>query len=214
MKSKELKSNRRKSDFLQVAPANYLIVCEGKQTEPNYFNGLKQAINKKYGNKVEVLIPSIDVKGTGMNTTSLVKYTQRTINHSNKVYGQVWVVFDKDDYNDEQFDSAIKNCDYNVAWSNPNFEVWLLAHFKKVNRYISKDDVLQELSKEFQKKELGEYVKNDKNIFDKITNEGNLHTAIKNCEYMEEVNKDGQASQRNPMTRVYKIVDGLKEYLE
>ena len=214
MKSKKLKSNRRKSDFLQVAPANYLIVCEGKQTEPNYFNGLKQAINKKYGNKVEVLIPSIDVKGTGMNTTSLVKYTQRTINHSNKVYGQVWVVFDKDDYNDEQFDSAIKNCDYNVAWSNPNFEVWLLAHFKKVNRYISKDDVLQELSKEFQKKELGEYVKNDKNIFDKITNEGNLHTGIKNCEYMEELNKDGQASQRNPMTKVYKLVDGLKEYLE
>ena len=214
MKSKELKSNRRKSDFLQVAPANYLIVCEGKQTEPNYFNGLKQAINKKYGNKVEVLIPSIDVKSTGMNTTSLVKYTQRTINHSNKVYGQVWVVFDKDDYNDEQFDSAIKNCDYNVAWSNPNFEVWLLAHFKKVNRYISKDDVLQELSKEFQKKELGEYVKNDKNIFDKITNEGNLHTAIKNGEYMEELNKDGQASQRNPMTKVYKLVDGLKEYLE
>ena len=214
MKSKELKGNRRKSDFLQVAPANYLIVCEGKQTEPNYFNGIKQAINIKYGNKVEVLIPSIDVKGTGLNTTSLVKYTQRTINHSNKVYGQVWVVFDKDDYNDEQFDSAIKNCDYNVAWSNPNFEVWLLAHFKKVNRYISKDDVLQELSKEFQKKELGEYAKKDKNIFDKITSEGRLHTAIKNCEYIEELNKDGQASQRNPMTKVYKLVDGLKEYLE
>ncbi len=35
----------------------------------------------------------------------------------------------KDDYNDEQFDSAIKNCDYNVAWSNPNFELWLLSHF-------------------------------------------------------------------------------------
>ena len=214
MKSKELKSNRRKSDFLKVAPANYLIVCEGKQTEPNYFNGLKQAINKKYGNKVEVLIPSIDVKGTGMNTTSLVKYTQRTINHSNKVYGQVWVVFDKDDYNDEQFDSAIKNCDYNVAWSNPNFEVWLLAHFKKVNRYISKDDVLQELSKEFQRNGLGEYAKNDVNIFDKVNSDGKLHTAIKNCEYMEELYKDGQASQRNPMTKVYKIVDELKEYLE
>ena len=88
------------------APANYLIVCEGKKTEPNYFNGLKRRINEKYGNKVDVLIPNIDVKGTGMNTTSLVKYTQKTVNHANKVYGQVWVVFDKDDYNDEQFDSA------------------------------------------------------------------------------------------------------------
>lgn len=214
MKSKELKGNKRKSDFLQVAPANYLIICEGKQTEPNYFNGLKKAINKKYENKVEVLIPSIDVKGTGMNTTSLVKYTQRTINHSNKVYGQVWVVFDKDDYSDKQFDSAIKNCDYNVAWSNPNFELWLLSHFKKVNRFISKDDVLQELSKEFQKNGLGEYAKNDVNIFDKVIKDGKLYTAIKNCEYMEELNKEGQASQRNPMTKVYKIVDGLKEYLE
>ena len=31
------------------APANYLIVCEGKKTEPNYFNGLKRKINEKYG---------------------------------------------------------------------------------------------------------------------------------------------------------------------
>ncbi len=196
------------------APANYLIICEGKKTEPNYFNGLKKKINEKYGNKVDVLIPNIDIKGTGMNTTSLVKYTQKTVNHANKVYGQVWVVFDKDDYNDEQFNSAIDNCNYNVAWSNPNFELWLLAHFKKVSRYTSKDDVLQELSKEFQKKGLGDYTKNDTNIFDKVTSEGKLHTAIKNCEYMEKLNKDGQASQRNPMNKVYKIVDGLKEYLE
>lgn len=196
------------------APANYLIVCEGKKTEPNYFNGLKRKINEKYGNKVDVLIPNIDVKGTGMNTTSLVKYTQKTVNHANKVYGQVWVVFDKDDYNDEQFNSAIDNCNYNVAWSNPNFELWLLAHFKKVNRYVSKDDVLQELSKEFQKNGLGDYTKNDIGIFDKVTGEGRLHTTIKNCEYMEELNKDGQASQRNPMTKVYKVVEGLKEYLE
>ena len=214
MKSKEFKGNKRKSNFLQVAPANYLIVCEGKQTEPNYFNGLKQEINKKYGNKIDVLIPNIDVKGTGMNTTSLVKYTQKIINYSHKIYGQVWVVFDKDDYNDEQFESAIKNCDYNVAWSNPNFELWLLAHFKKVNRCISKDDVLQELNKEFQRNGLGEYVKNDVKIFEKITSKGKLHTAIENCKYMEALNKKGKTSQRNPMTKVYKIVDGLKEYLE
>ena len=34
------------------------------------------------------------------------------------------------------------------------------------------------------------------------------------AKYMEELNKDGQASRRNPMTKVYNIVDGLKEYLE
>ena len=207
-----LRKDRLKSK--RLAPANYLIVCEGKQTEPNYFKGLKKKINEKYGSKVDVLIPDIEIKGTGENTTALVKYTDRFVNYSNKRYGQVWVVFDKDDYSDEQFDKAIKTCDYNVAWSNPNFELWLLSHFKKVNRYISKDLVLQELSKEFERNRLGEYTKNDVNIFDKVTSEGKLYTAIKNCEYMEELNKDGQASQRNPMTKVYKIIDGLKEYLE
>ena len=150
------------------APANYLIVCEAKKKEPNYFNGLKRRINKNYGNKVDVLITNIEIKGTGMNTTSLVKYTQKTVNHANKVYGQVWVIFDKDDYNYDQFDLAISSCNYNVAWSNPNFELWLLAHFKKINRFVSKESVLQELRKKKKKNGLGDYTKNDTNIFDKV----------------------------------------------
>jgi hypothetical protein fulcA4_09993 len=214
MKSIEAKKSKRKSNFLQVAPANYLIICEGKQTKPNYFNGLKQEINRKYGKKVEVLIPNIDIKGTGRNTTDLVKYTQKYVNYSNKVYGQVWVVFDKDDYSDEQFNQAIKNCDYNVEWSNPNFELWLLSHLKRVSRTISKNEILDELDKEFQKNGLGTYKKNDDKIFGKVTKDGKLDTAIKNCEYMEKSNKSGQASEKNPMTRVYKIVEELKEYLE
>ena len=185
-----LKSKRR-------APANYLIVCEGKKTEPNYFNGLKKKINEKYGNKVDVLIPNIEVKGTGKNTTDLVKYTQKYVNYSSKVYGQVWVVFDKDDYNDEQFNKAIENCDYNACWSNPNFELWLLAHLKTVTRKTN-------LTKNF----------NDTDIFEKVTKDGKIHNAIRNCEYMESLNKLEKASERNPMTKVYKIVDGLKEYLE
>lgn len=37
---------------------------------------------------------------------------------------------------------------------------------------------------------------------------------IDNCQFMEKINENGQALQRNPMTKMYKIVDGLKEYLE
>lgn len=207
-------SRKDKLKSKKQAPANYLIVCEGKKTEPSYFRGLKKKINEKYGNKVDVLIPDIEVKGTGMNTTSIVKYTEKKVNQSTKVYGQVWVVFDKDDYNDEQFDLAIKNCEYNVAWSNPSFELWLLAHFKKISRYISKDNVLKELTKEFQRKGLGAYAKNDTNIFHKVTSDGKLNVAIKNCKYMEDLNAGGKDSQRNPMTKVYKLVYGLMEYLE
>lgn len=73
---------------------------------------------------------------------------------------------------------------------------------------------MYELNKEFQKNSLGEYNKNDSNILEKITNEGRIHTVIENCEYMESIEQCGQALQRNPMTKVYKVVEGLKEYLE
>ena len=213
MRDKEY-SRKGKLKSNKFAPANYLIVCEEKQTETNYFNGLRKKINEKYGSKVDVLNPSIEVKGTGKNTTDLVKYTDKYVNYSNKRYGQVWVVFDKDDYGNGQFNQAIKNCDYNVAWSNPKFELWLLSHLKRVSKVISKNEILDELDKEFQKNGLGTYKKNDDKIFKKVTKDGKLDTAIKNCEYMEKLNKNGQAADRNPMTKVYKIVDGLKEYLE
>ena len=97
MKNNKDISRKDRLKSKKLAPANYLIVCEGKQTEPNYFNGLKKKINEKYGSKVDVLIPNIEIKGTGENTTALVKYTDKFVNYSNKRYGQVWVVFDKDD---------------------------------------------------------------------------------------------------------------------
>lgn len=189
------------------------VIKRGRQTEPNYFNGLKREINQKYGKKVDVLIPSIDVKGTGMNTISLINYAKKTVNQANKIYGQVWVVFDKDDYTDKQFDTAIFECDYNVAWSNPNFELWLLSHLTKVTKYISKEEILKTLDKEFEKNGLGKYQKNDNKIFEKLTKEDRIYTAINNCKQMEKINELAPASRRNPMTKVYKIVEDLKEYL-
>ena len=85
-----------------------------------------------------------------------------------------------------------------------------MVNFRKVNE----DDILKELNKEFQKNGLGEYKKNDEKIFEKVTSDGKIHMAIDNCKLMEKINENGQASQRNPMTQVYKVVEGLKEYLE
>ena len=71
----------------------------------------------------------------------------------------------------------------------------------------------KELDKVFIKKKIGGYNKNDKNIFSKVTTNGSLKKAIENCEYMEELDKDKQPAQRNPMTKVYKIVNELKQYI-
>lgn len=66
------------------------------------------------------------MKAAGKNTVDLVNYTRKFVNYSNKEYGKIWVVFDKDDYSDEQFNNAIQNCDYFSAWSNPNL---VLSYF-------------------------------------------------------------------------------------
>lgn len=210
MRNKEyFRKNRNK----RLAPANYLIVCEGKQTEPNYFNCLKKKINEKYGSKIDVLVPNIEVKGTGKNTADLVRYTSKFVNYSNKEYGKVWVVFDKDDYDDVQFDDAITNCDYNVAWSNPNFELWLLLHFRKVNNYISKSNIFEYLSKEFQKNGLGIYEKNDDKLYEKVAKNDGITRAIENSKSLEVLNNGRKPSSSNPMTMVYKILIDLEDYL-
>ena len=81
----------------------FLIICEGVNTEPDYFNAFR--------------LTSATVKaiGQGMGT-----------------YNQNWVVFDKDDFPENDFNSAILSARQNgfeVAYSNQAFEFWFLLHF-------------------------------------------------------------------------------------
>ncbi|HOE39672.1 MAG TPA: RloB family protein [Bacteroidales bacterium] len=118
----QLKTQRRKEPILERPVAeltekpSILIVCEGKNTEPSYFNQFR--------------IPSVDPVGEGYNTVSLVN---RAIELSQqKNYDQVWCVFDKDDFNDNDFNTAIKIAvanNFGVAYSNQSFEYWLILHF-------------------------------------------------------------------------------------
>ncbi len=107
----------RKEATLEEKPT-ILIVCEGKNTEPSYFKQFK--------------LSSATVKaiGEGYNTVSLVKRTEQLAKI--KDYDQVWCVFDKDDFNDTDFNNAIlmsEGLDFNTAYSNQAFEYWLILHF-------------------------------------------------------------------------------------
>ncbi len=120
----QLKSKRRVAPNLERAVAeliekpSILIVCEGKNTEPSYFNQFR--------------VSSAIVKpvGTGYNTISLVNKAIQLA--SEKQYDQVWCVFDKDDFNENDFNNAIQIAQANsfrVAYSNQAFEYWLILHF-------------------------------------------------------------------------------------
>ena len=101
----QLRAKRRTEPNLERAVAklpenpSILIVCEGKNTEPSYFNQFR------------VLSATVKSVGTGYNTISLVNKTIRFA--SQEKYDQVWCVFDADPKPDnpnqaQNFNEAIK----------------------------------------------------------------------------------------------------------
>lgn len=216
MRKKSIQSRNVKSKSRKILPPNYLIVCEGKETEPKYINGLKEAIQQKCKNSVDIFIPKIEVKGTGLNTNTLVEHTAKYVNQSTKIYAKVFIMFDKDNYTDKQFDTAIKSCKENLIaiWSNPCIEVFLLAHFTPVNRTMTTKQAQKELDKALKREYGMNYQKNYENIYQLCTNNKRLDEIINNCCNMENFNPDLSFSKQNPMTKAYIILEEFKPYLE
>lgn len=77
-----------------------------------------------------VFSANIKVIGAAKNTESLVN---SAIDFKNKgEYDQVWCVFDKDSFNDQQFNNVCSKAAQNgmhVAYSNWSFELWYILHF-------------------------------------------------------------------------------------
>jgi len=135
----------RKAPVLEEKPI-ILIYCEGKNTEPSYFN------------KFRLSSLTIDSFGEGRNTLSLVEKAKKLSEKNN--YDQIWCVFDADPKPDnpkqlENFNNAIRLAEklkFGVAYSNQAFEYWLILHFEdhqggamdrsrygdKINSYINK----------------------------------------------------------------------------
>ena len=100
-----------------------LMVCEGGNTEPSYFS------------LFEVKNADIEIVGTGYNTISLVQKAHDLVQAKAKDgidFDQVWCVFDKDDFSNNDFNNAIlmaKGYGYKIAYSNQAFEYWFYLHF-------------------------------------------------------------------------------------
>ena len=68
-KHRKEERKQRKENTIKQRSSNWLLVCEGKQTEPNYFKGAVSAINEIIDDKYKL---KVDISGQGMNTKSLV----------------------------------------------------------------------------------------------------------------------------------------------
>lgn len=119
---------RRKTRFsrtknIKPVKQTFLIVCEGENTEPDYFNAFR------------LTSANIKALGEGYNTLTLVDRAIDIRNHDaslGRKYDQSWVVFDKDSFSANDFNAAIFKARANgfkVAYSNQSFEFWFILHF-------------------------------------------------------------------------------------
>ncbi len=104
----------------------FLIVCEGKKTEPQYF--------QKFRGPFSIL----DIRGTGCNTVSLVEHAIKC--SSEDRYDQIWCVFDRDSFSSDIFNRALllaRQNNFFVAYSNEAFELWYILHFEYLNTALT-----------------------------------------------------------------------------
>lgn len=200
----------RKEGSLSTNP-KILIVCEGKKTEPSYFNQFRVPTAD--------VLPTATAKvvGEGYNTLSLVDRAKELC--AEKKYDQVWCVFDKDDFSDNDFNNAItkaENEGFKVAYSNQAFEYWLILHFNDHqggsmhrNEYCDK---INDLIKRFEVT----YDRHSKcispNFFELL--EERVNTAITRAKkiYNEHLSNNVTPAQAESSTTVFKLVEELLKH--
>lgn len=219
-KKRRKENRKRRYEFKQPKANSFLIVTEGKRTEPLYFNGLKKLIMEKVGGVLDVVeVPVIEIYGEGNATGKLVQETEKIVKKAKIIYQNIWIVFDKDDFSD--FDSAIKEGavkGYNIAWSNQSFEYWLYLHFHYSDSALHRDEWYEKLDSIFRQYHIGNgcYSKNDEDIYKKVNILGEVNKAIRNAKrrmkgFRPDIDKP---SEYDPGTMVYELVSELQQFLK
>lgn len=128
--------------------ARILIACEGKVTEPSYFNEIRHLARIP----IELVIRAGAVPKTLVEWAVKLKKDAlrkaRKQKDDNQRYDQVWCVFDIDGHpfvpesKQQARDNGIE-----LAISNPCFELWVLLHFRDQTSYIERGHLRHECKK-------------------------------------------------------------------
>lgn len=188
---------------------NILIVGEGVNTEPSYFEQFREP---------GVRVVSI---GLGESTRKLVQDVEerRKIEEKKlrKKFDETWVVFDKDSFKDfKQAISEAKDKGYQVAYSNQSIEYWFILHFKDhqggcMERTEYANELNSELSKICSDKPL-EYNKDSKKIskelFDVMYKK--LQDAYDRAEKIYETKCNNGDPTEESVTTIYQLIHSIK----
>ncbi len=180
-----------------------LIVCEGENTETQYFNKFAE-FHRNSLVKVEVATEH-DKALAAVRIAKKLKdkaiASAKQEGDKNLRYNSVWCVFDKDDhpYVAEAILMAKKN-NIKIALSNPCFELWLILHLRE-----SPGTKHRHKMQELLKKLVIDYDKNVEYEDYRPGYENAVVRAKKLDALAEEVGEPG----RNPTTGVYNLTEAI-----
>lgn len=219
-----LKESEARPERLKKYKYLFLIVCEDEKTEPSYFEYFKAQIPED-----SIYLRSVgvgrDPKGVVL---SAISERNKLALESKKEVDKVWVVFDKDDADENA--TKIKNFEdaftialgeeFEIAYSNEVFELWLLLHFTKIDKNVALPrnkvyEMLQEQIRKTKKYESYAYdhAHPNKKTIEIVFEIGNIDNAIKRAELLFENQKEKKPIDANPSTRVHLLVQQLREWI-
>lgn len=211
---------KRKQDNLEKKEFRYYIFCEGKQTEPNYFEGFKRFIEMDAIYKDTVLI---EIEPCAAETMRVIKKAEDYVERNRLQRGQIWCVYDKDSFPKKDFNGVEEraghlnqknpNLQYHAAWSNECIEIWFILHFVNYTSNNHRAEYIRFLNNKFQELGIGNYEKNMFDIFEILLQYGSPKLAIRYAKRIMKENNGKSSAMIAPGTKVYELVEELAKYL-
>ncbi len=188
-KVREFETSEYKEELLN--PKRVIIIsCEDSNTEPAYFNTIKEKLSADISAliKVEVVKKEAGASEPKDVICNLENFINEEYDYKSEYDDELWLIWDREKVKSrkENILAVLPKCkekNYNIAMTNPLFEFWLLLHLVDISKY-NQDDLFNNdkiLNKQrFIPNELGKILgKYTKKSFNKkIINKNNIQKAL------------------------------------
>lgn len=201
---------------LSPRPAPIYLFTEGSRTEPAYLSWLRKLIETH-----PLYTGLIHIIPVGTGGRRILQYARSWLKSRNLKKGQVFLLYDKDDHSDAEFNAIVKQCQqhsnktlsFTPIWSNEAFELWYNLHFAFYTAANSRQDYLHFLKKELKKRGAGTYQKNDGDFFWILARYGNPARALSWSERLAEEHQGRLPASSLPQTQMHVLIRALLPYL-
>ena len=203
----------------------YILAFEGTVTERKYFEDLRASEYFNDSGQIETIsLKKGPYDGNSpLDVKSLLSKTKREYNF--RPTDEFWLIIDRDDWeriHKIDIDQVVKDCrserNFNMALSNPCFEIWLLLHLSKISDFSEEEQKkIYENAPVSEKKHYIDVVLANKigdgRGYNKRPNPGIFLPRIRNAIINAlEVSEQGSFYPKKLGSDVYKLVEKLIKY--